>query len=1396
MTLLKKTFETTKRPSSEVEDFNTIGISVSSPDKIRSWSFGEIRKPETINYRTFKPEKDGLFCGRVFGPTKDYECVCGKYKGMKYKGIICEKCGTEITLSKVRRERMAHIELASPVAHIWFFKSLPSRIGTFLDIPLKSLEKILYFEEYIVIEPGLTDLKQYELITEEKYQELIDKYGEGKFEVGIGAEIIRKLLSELKVEKAIKAVQDNIESTKSDITKLKLLKRLHLLNAFSKSKVKPEWMILQVLPVIPPDLRPLVPLDGGRFATSDLNDLYRRVLNRNNRLRRLIELNAPDIIIKNEKRMLQEAVDALFDNGRRGRAILGSNKRPLKSLSEMLKGKQGRFRQNLLGKRVDYSGRSVIVPGPHLLLHQCGIPKKMALELFKPFIYCKLEQYGLSNTIKTAKKLVEKERPEVWDVLEEVITEHPVLLNRAPTLHRLGIQAFEPMLIEGKAIQLHPLVCTAFNADFDGDQMAVHVPLSLEAQLEARVLIMSTNNILSPSSGKPIIVPTQDMVLGIYYLSLMFDDDIGSGMAFTDIAEIEHALLAKKITLHSKIKCRYKFLNDDLKEESSIAETTAGRMMIYEILPKHQKIGLDLINKILTKKEVSNVIDAIYRHCGQTETVKFCDKIMVLGFEHACTAGISFGKDDLIIPKEKDQLVNEAKKDIKNYDQQYLNGIITKKEKYNKTIDTWSQCTDAVATAMSDEIEKTRNTNKINSVFMMADSGARGSSAQLKQLAGMRGLMAKPTGEIIETPITSNFKEGLTVLEYFNSTHGARKGLADTALKTANSGYLTRRLVDSAQDVVVVEEECKTINYIEVSAVIRNGSIVASLGERILGRTLAEDLYLVEKNKSKKKIMSKGDLIDEKSLKVIHDANIETVKVRSPLFCETTDGVCQKCYGRDLARGILVNIGEAIGIQAAQSIGEPGTQLTMRTFHIGGAATQTTVQSNIISNYNAKIKIQNNFTVKNSEGQLIVMSRNCKVIFLDDKTNKEKSSNHIPYGAKLFVEDGKKVKVEDLVASWDPYTIPIISEKNGIVEYEDVTDGFSSRETVDPLTGISHRSIIDWKLNPKSKDLKPQIKLIDEKGKIIKTTKNKEARYFLPIEAVLSVSKGTKISAGTVIARIPRETSKSKDITGGLPRVADLFEARKPKDHGILNAVDGVVKWGKDYKAKRAIIVEPTDKNQKEKIYFVPKGKHVNVNEGDLLNKGDLIVDGQPTPHDILEVLGNVAFANFMINEIQDVYRLQGVQLNDKHIEVILRQMLKKVSIVEPGDSQFVTGEIIFRDVFNETNKKLEKDKKKPAIGKILLQGITKSALQTKSFISAASFQETTRVLTDAAVNNKVDKLKGLKENVIVGRLIPAGTGSKVRKYKKTALEKDKDIIALIEKNSAKKSQNKEKKNR
>jgi len=1395
MSLTKKIFETTKRSSAEVEDFDTINISISSPDKIRSWSFGEIRKPETINYRTFKPEKDGLFCGKVFGPTKDYECICGKYKGMKYKGIICEKCGTEVTLSKVRRERMAHIELAAPVAHIWFFKSLPSRIGTLLDITLKSLEKVLYFEEYIVIEPGLTDLKQRETITEEKYQELIEKYGEGKFEVGIGAEIIKRLLSELKIEKEIKAVQVNIETTKSDITKLKLLKRLQLLNAFSKSKVKPDWMILEVLPVIPPDLRPLVPLDGGRFATSDLNDLYRRVLNRNNRLRRLIELNAPDIIIKNEKRMLQEAVDALFDNGRRGRAILGSNKRPLKSLSEMLKGKQGRFRQNLLGKRVDYSGRSVIVPGPHLLLHQCGIPKKMALELFKPFIYSKLEQYGLSNTIKTAKKLVEKEKPEVWDILEEVIKEHPVLLNRAPTLHRLGVQAFEPMLIEGKAIQLHPLVCTAFNADFDGDQMAVHVPLSLEAQLEARVLIMSTNNILSPSSGKPIIVPTQDMVLGIYYLSLMFEEDKGAGMAFIDIAEIEHALLAKKITLHSKIKCRCNFMNEDNKEESAIIETTAGRMMIYEILPKHPKIELSLINKILTKKEVSNVIDAIYRHCGQTETVKFCDKIMVLGFEHACRAGISFGKDDLIIPKEKDQLVNEAKKDIKNYDQQYLNGIITKKEKYNKTIDTWSQCTDSVASAMTDEIEKTRNTNKINSVFMMSDSGARGSAAQLKQLAGMRGLMAKPTGEIIETPITSNFKEGLTVLEYFNSTHGARKGLADTALKTANSGYLTRRLVDSSQDVVIVEEDCNTKLHIEVSAVIRNGAVIASLGERILGRTIAEDLYSVEKT-SKKKILSKGDVLDEKSIKQIYDANIETVKVRSPLFCETIDGVCQKCYGRDLARGIIVNMGEAVGIQAAQSIGEPGTQLTMRTFHIGGAATQATVQSSIVSNHNAKIKIQNNSTVKNSEGQLIVMSRNCKVLFLDSSTNKEKSYNHIPYGAKLFVDDGKKVKPEDVIASWDPYTIPIISEKNGIVEYEDVLDGFTSRETVDASTGISHRAIIDWKLNPKSKDLKPQIKLVDEKGKIIKTAKNKEAKYFLPIEAVLSVAKGTKITAGTVIARIPRETSKSKDITGGLPRVADLFEARKPKDHGILCATDGVVKWGKDYKAKRAIIVEPTDKKEPEKIYFVPKGKHVNVNEGDLINKGDLIVDGQPTPHDILEVLGNVEFANFMINEIQDVYRLQGVQLNDKHIEVILRQMLKKVTILESGDSTFIPGETVFKDVFNETNKKLEKDKKKQATGKVLLQGITKAALQTKSFISAASFQETTRVLTDAAVNNKTDRLRGLKENVIVGRLIPAGTGSKVRRYKKSAIEKDKEILALIEKKAAKKPKTRQKSTR
>ena len=1386
MNEIKKFFIPQKRTSSEVEDFNSIGISLASPEKIRSWSFGEIKKPETINYRTFKPEKDGLFCARVFGPTKDYECICGKYKGMKYKGIICEKCGTEITLSRVRRERMAHIDLASPVAHIWFFKSLPSRIGALLDITLKSLEKILYFEEYIIVEPGLTDLKIKQLITEEEYQELIEKHGADKFEVGIGAEIIKKLLKNLKIEKEITEVKKNLENTKSEITKVKLIKRLQLLNVFNKSKVKPEWMILDVLPVIPPELRPLVPLDGGRFATSDLNDLYRRVLNRNNRLRRLLELNAPDIIIKNEKRMLQESVDALFDNGRRGRAILGSNRRPLKSFSEMLKGKQGRFRQNLLGKRVDYSGRSVIVSGPHLLLHQCGIPKKMAIELFKPFIYAKLEQYGLSNTIKSAKRLVEKEKPEVWDVLEEVIKEHPVLLNRAPTLHRRGIQAFEPLLIEGKAIQLHPLVCTAFNADFDGDQMAVHIPLSIEAQIECRVLIMSTNNILSPSSGKPIIVPSQDMVLGLYYMTLMIDAEPGEGMAFIDVAEIEQALLAKKISLHSRIKCRYEQMCDDNKTERQIVETTPGRMLISEILPRHPKIKFDLINKVLSKKEVSNVMDSIYRHAGQTETVKFADKIMVIGFENACSAGISFGKDDLIIPKEKQKIVSTAENDIKKYEQQYMEGIITKKEKYNKTVDTWSHCTDAVAKAMTQEIEKTKNTREINSVFMMADSGARGSAAQLKQLAGMRGLMAKPTGEIIETPITSNFKEGLTVLEYFNSTHGARKGLADTALKTANSGYLTRRLVDSSQDVVVIEEDCKTKESIEVSAVIRNGHVVSSLGERILGRIVAEDLFNLKK-KTKRKILSACDLVDEEAVQDIYDANIESVNIRSPFLCETVNGVCQKCYGRDLARGTLVNMGEAVGIIAAQSIGEPGTQLTMRTFHIGGAVSQAVVQSNITSNYNAKIKIVNKKTVKNSEGQLIIMSRNCKISFLDIKTNKEKYNNNVPYGAKLYFADNVKVKTGDLIASWDPYTIPIISEIAGIVDYEDIVDGFSARESIDSSTGISHRSIIDWKLNIKSKDLKPQIKLVDGKGKVLKLSKSTEARHLLPIDAVLSVPKGDKISAGAILARIPRESSRSKDITGGLPRVAELFEARKPKDYGLLCAINGVVKWGKDYKAKRAIVIEPIDKNEKEIIYFVPKGRHINVNEGDVINKGDLIIDGQPTPHDILEVLGKHEFANYMINEVQEVYRLQGVQLNDKHIEVILRQMLKKISILDPGDSTFLPGESVFKDVFKETNIKLKKNKKKLAVGKFLLQGITKASLQTRSFISAASFQETTRVLTESAVNSKVDRLLGLKENVIVGRLIPAGTGSKIRYYKKQALARDKEILALIEKNKTKK---------
>ncbi len=1368
MNELMRVFE----PVQGSQGFDQIMISIASPERIRSWSFGEIKKPETINYRTFKPERDGLFCARIFGPIKDYECLCGKYKRMKYKGIVCEKCGVEVTLTKVRRDRMGHIELAAPAAHIWFMKSLPSRIGLMLDMTLKDLERVLYFENYLVMEPGLTPLKEKQLLSEDEYQDAVDEFGIDSFQAGIGAEAIRDMLKEIELEPELETLRVELKETNSEAKRKKLVKRLKLVEAFIGSGARPEWMILEVVPVIPPELRPLVPLDGGRFATSDLNDLYRRVINRNNRLKRLIELRAPEIIVRNEKRMLQEAVDALFDNGRRGRAITGANKRPLKSLSDMLKGKQGRFRQNLLGKRVDYSGRSVIVVGPELMLHQCGLPKKMALELFKPFVYSRLEKYGMATTIKAAKRMVEKERPEVWDILEEVIREHPVMLNRAPTLHRLGIQAFEPVLIEGKAIQLHPLVCTAFNADFDGDQMAVHVPLSLEAQLEARVLMMSTNNILSPANGKPIIVPSQDIVLGLYYLTLDRDGETGEGMYFSDATEIEHALNAGAVTMHAKITTRYETVDDDCNPVVLRIETTPGRMLLADLLPRHPNIKLELINRLLTKKDISNVIDEVYRHCGQKETVIFADRIMGLGFSNACRAGISFGKDDLVVPGAKKTLVDETEKLVESYERQYLDGLITQGEKYNKVVDAWSHCTDRVADEMMKEISKIEKGKEVNSVFMMADSGARGSAAQMKQLAGMRGLMAKPSGEIIETPIISNFKEGLTVLEYFSSTHGARKGLADTALKTANSGYLTRRLVDVAQDCIITEEDCGTKESITVNAVIEGGDTIVTLADRVLGRTVAEDVVDPESNNV---IIKKNTLLDEVGVEILEEAEIEAIRVRSVLTCDTKSGVCGACYGRDLARGTPVNIGEAVGVIAAQSIGEPGTQLTMRTFHIGGAAQRGAEQSNIESSADAKVKLVNFNVVKNSAGVSIVMTRNTELILIDDR-KRERARHRIPYGAKLLVKDKAKVKRGDKMAEWDPYTLPILTEKEGVANYVDLEEGITMREVIDDATGISSRVIVDWKQQPKAADLRPRVTLRDGRNRVIKLANGLEARYFMSVDAILSVENGQKVHAGDVLARIPRESSKTRDITGGLPRVAELFEARKPKDHAIISENEGRIEFGKDYKSKRRIVVVPEAKDEEPMEYLIPKGKHISVQEGDYVEKGDSLMDGNPVPHDILKVLGVEALANYLIDEIQDVYRLQGVRIDDKHIEVIVRQMLQKVEIVDGGDTTYLIGELIDRIEFDAENDRTKKAKGKIATGIPMLQGITKASLQTSSFISAASFQETTRVLTEAAVSGKRDNLIGLKENVIVGRLIPAGTGSVMNNFRQVAADRDKAL--------------------
>ncbi|WP_120716599.1 DNA-directed RNA polymerase subunit beta' [Tsuneonella amylolytica] len=1374
------------------ETFDQIQIGIASPERIRSWSFGEIKKPETINYRTFKPERDGLFCARIFGPVKDYECLCGKYKRMKYKGVVCEKCGVEVTVTKVRRERMGHIELAAPVAHIWFLKSLPSRIGLLLDMQLKQLERVLYFESYIVTEPGLTPLEKFQLLTEDELMDAQDEYGEDAFTADIGAAAVKTMLMELDLEGERDALLEELETTKSTLKPKKIIKRLKVVESFIDSGNRPEWMILEVVPVIPPELRPLVPLDGGRFATSDLNDLYRRVINRNNRLKRLIELRAPDIIVRNEKRMLQEAVDALFDNGRRGRVITGANKRPLKSLSDMLKGKQGRFRQNLLGKRVDYSGRSVIVTGPELKLHQCGLPKKMALELFKPFIYARLDAKGLSMTLKQAKKWVEKERKEVWDILDEVIREHPVMLNRAPTLHRLGIQAFEPVLIEGKAIQLHPLVCSAFNADFDGDQMAVHVPLSLEAQLEARVLMMSTNNILSPANGKPIIVPSQDMILGLYYLSMerqektpeFIEEENGEKVEklprFSDIAEVHQALETKAVTLHSKIITRVPQVDEKGKEYMARVITTPGRMLIGECLPKKHTVPFEVINRLLTKKEIGDVIDQVYRHTGQKDTVLFADAIMSLGFRHAFKAGISFGKDDMIIPDSKEGLIEEAKALVADYEQQYQDGLITQQEKYNKVIDAWSRTGDQVANAMMDEIraqpiDEDGKEKQINSIYMMSHSGARGSPAQMKQLAGMRGLMAKPSGEIIETPIISNFKEGLTVLEYFNSTHGARKGLADTALKTANSGYLTRRLVDVSQDCVIVVDDCKTDRALEMRAIVQGGSVIASLGERILGRTTAEDLVNA---KTGEVIVKAGTLLDEPMVKAIEEAEVQSAKIRSPLICEADQGVCGTCYGRDLARGTPVNIGEAVGVIAAQSIGEPGTQLTMRTFHIGGAA-QLNETSHLEAISEGRVEYRDMPTIVDKRGRILSLARNGEIVVIDAE-GRERELHRVPYGTVLLNENGAQVKVGDRLAEWDPFSLPIITEQSGTVRFQDLIDGTTMEERVDDATGIAQRVVTELRASSRKKkdDLRPRLTLLGEEGDR-KSEETEAARYMLAPGTSLSVEDGQHVEAGDILARASREAAKTRDITGGLPRVAELFEARMPKDVSVIAKISGRVEFVREYKAKRKIAIVPEEGDPVE--YLIAKTKVIDVQEGDHVKKGDTLVSGSPNPHDILEVMGVEALAEYLCTEIQEVYRLQGVKINDKHIEVIVRQMLQKVEITDGGDTVLLPGEQVDREEMDEANAKLGKGKK-PASGTPVLLGITKASLQTRSFISAASFQETTRVLTQAAVEGKKDSLIGLKENVIVGRLIPAGTGAGMNRMRIAASSRDAALRAAWKK--------------
>jgi len=1353
------------KPQGHTDDFDAIRIGLASPDMIRSWSYGEVKKPETINYRTFKPERDGLFCAKIFGPVKDYECLCGKYKRLKHRGVVCEKCGVEVTLAKVRRERMGHIELASPAAHIWFLKSLPSRIGLLLDMTLRDIERVLYFEAFVVVDPGMTTLERSQLLTDEAYLEAIQENGD-EFDARMGAEAVFELLKGIDLQAEAVRLRDEIGSTKSETKLKRLAKRLKLVESFIESGNRPEWMVMTVLPVLPPELRPLVPLDGGRFATSDLNDLYRRVINRNNRLKRLLELSAPDIIVRNEKRMLQESVDALLDNGRRGRAITGTNKRPLKSLADMIKGKQGRFRQNLLGKRVDYSGRSVIVVGPTLKLHQCGLPKRMALELFKPFIFSKLQFRGLATTIKAAKKLVEREGPEVWDILEEVIREHPVMLNRAPTLHRLGIQAFEPVLIEGKAIQLHPLVCAAFNADFDGDQMAVHVPLSIEAQLEARALMMSSNNILSPANGEPIIVPSQDVVLGLYYLTRESINAKGEGMVFADVAEVHRAYQTGNVSVHARIKVRIRRFefdeNGEAQEVYGLVETTVGRSLLSEILP--EGLTFDLVNRDMTKKAISNLINACYRRVGLKETVIFADQLMYMGFSCATRAAVSFGINDMTIPEVKAKILSDAEDEVLEIENQYTSGLVTMGERYNKVVDIWSRTNDQVAKAMMDvlgtEVKQDAEGNEVrqpsfNSVYMMADSGARGSAAQIRQLAGMRGLMAKPDGSIIETPITANFREGLDVLQYFISTHGARKGLADTALKTANSGYLTRRLVDVAQDLVVIEDDCGTDGGLFMTPLVEGGDVVEPLRERVLGRLTAED---VTPPGSDEVVAPRGTLLDEEWVDRLEALGVDELKVRSPITCENRYGVCAACYGRDLARGHMVNAGEAIGVIAAQSIGEPGTQLTMRTFHIGGAASRAATVNSVEVKSGGTVRLHNIKTVTNKNNNLVAVSRSGELGIVDE-FGRERERYKVPYGSVISVVDGDKVEGGSVIATWDPHTHPIVTEVAGVVKFSDFVEGLTVQETTDEITGLTSLVVTDPKSRgSQGKDLRPMVKLVDTNGKALKLAGTElDAQYFLPADAIVGLDDGASVSVGDVIARIPQESSKTRDITGGLPRVADLFEARKPKEPAILAEISGTVSFGKDTKGKQRVVLTGADGETHEEL--IPKWRHVTIFEGEHVEKGETLVDGEPSAHDILRLLGTSTMAEYLVKEIQDVYRLQGVKINDKHIEVILRQMLRKVEILDGNDSRFLKGEQIERARVLEETEQLLKEDKQPADWMPLLLGITKASLATESFISAASFQETTRVLTEASVRGSRDGLRGLKENVIVGRLIPAGTG-------------------------------------